>query len=566
MYNKWILKELFSKEDFSFLKKKLNFSDYLMQLLFQRKINTIQKIKEYFKPTLNNLHDPFLMKDMDKAVIRILRAIEKKENILIFGDYDVDGITSVSMMYSFFKEFYNHVYFYIPSRSEGYGISIKGIHYAQYKNISLIITVDCGIKSIDIINYVNSLNIDVIVSDHHLPDDQIPTTVAVLNPLRKDCDYPFKYLSGCGIGFKLMQALSIKLLIFKKKVYSYLDLVAVSIASDLVPIIGENRILSKFGIEKLIKNPRIGLKVLIPQDSYFNINNIIFTISPKINATGRIDHANRAVQLLISNNEIFAKKLVLPIIELNNKRKKLDFLITQDALQQIKESKQENNFTTIVYNKSWHQGVIGIVASRLIEYYYKPTLVFTKTNNQELCASARSVKGFNLYYALETCSDLLIKFGGHKFAAGLSLKEENFDAFKKKFEYIVKNHIKENQRIPTIEIDLEISLDLIDNKFVRMLTYMSPFGPENTIPFFLSKNLSYVKKHRIIGKLNNHIIFFVSQNNSNNIFEVIGFRMVHLLNTIINTSFDMVYSINYHCWKNKIVHRLIMHDIKFNKK
>lgn len=564
--NKWILKELFLKKDFFFLQKEFNFSDCLMQLLFQRHINTITKIKQYFKPNLSDLHDPFLMKDMEKAVIRILSAIEQKQNILIFGDYDVDGITSVSMMYSFLKEFYYNVYFYIPNRSEGYGISIEGINYAQNKNISLIITLDCGIKSIDKINYANSLNIDVIVSDHHRPDDYIPDTIAVLNPLRKDCFYPFKYLSGCGVGFKLIQAIAKKMLISEKKVYSYLDLVVVSIASDLVAITGENRILAKFGMQKLIKNPRVGLKALISKYnvSDLNISNIIFSIAPKINATGRIDHANKAVQLLIAENETRAKNLVSDIIELNAKRKKLDVLITQDAMKQIKTSEQENNFTTIVYNELWHQGVIGIVASRLIEYYYKPTLVFTKRDNKELCASARSVKGFDLYHALENCSDLLIKFGGHKLAAGLSLKEENFNTFKEKFEYIVKNHIKDDQRVRSIDIDLEIPFDLIDIKFIRMLTYMEPFGPGNMIPLFLSKNLIYANKYRIIGKSNNHIIFSVYQKNSKNIFEVIGFRMAYLLNKIITQSFDMVYSIDRNVWKNKFFYRLIIHDIKFH--
>lgn len=564
--NKWILNKLFANKDFFFLQKKLNFSDYLMQLLFQRDINTFEKIKKYFKPTLDDLHDPFLMKDMDKAVIRILAAIEKKQNILVFGDYDVDGITSVSMMYSFFKEFYNNIYFYIPNRNEGYGISIEGINYAKCKNIDLIITLDCGIKSIDKINYAHSLNIDVIVSDHHRPDVSIPKTIAVLNPLRKDCIYPFKYLSGCGVGFKLMQAISKKISNLEKKVYSYLDLVVVSIASDLVAITGENRILAKFGIEKLIKNPRIGLKALISKQNYdhLNINNIIFSIAPKINATGRIDHSNKAVKLLISDNEIIAKNLVSSIIELNYKRKELDFEITQDAIKQIKESKQENNFTTIVYNEFWHQGVIGIVASRLIEYYYKPTLVFTKTRNKELCASARSVKGFDLYHALENCSDLLIKFGGHKLAAGLSLKEENFHIFKDKFESIVKNQIKESQRYRSIDIDLELSFDLIDIKFIRMVNYMEPYGPGNMMPLFLSKNLIYANKYRLIGKCNNHIIFSVYQKKSKNIFEVIGFRMAHLLNKIINYSFDMVYSINKNIWKNNFFYRFIIHDIKFN--
>lgn len=568
MHNRWVLKKLFLNKDFASIQKKINFSDNMMQLLFQRKINNIQKIQEYFKPKLKNIHDPYLMKDMDKAVTRILTAIEQKENILIFGDYDVDGITSVAMIYSFFQDLlYNHIYFYIPKRNEGYGISMKGIDYAQYKNVSLIITLDCGIKSINEINYANSLNIDIIVSDHHRPDYQLPNSFAILNPLQKDCSYPFKYLSGCGIGFKLLQAICKKLKIFKNEVYSYLDLVAVSTIADLVPLIGENRVFAKFGINKLIKSPRIGLQVLIPKDSYvnFNMNNIIFSISPKINATGRIDHANRAVQLLISTNKDIAQKLVLPIIELNFQRQKLDFVITQDAIKQIKESKQENNFTTIVYNQFWHQGVIGIVAARLIKYYYKPTLVFTKIDNDELCASARSVKGFDLYHALECCSEFLIKFGGHKLAAGLSLKEKNFDMFKKKFEYIVKNQIKNDQRFPTIDIDLEISFDVIDSKFIHMLNYMSPFGPENMIPLFLSKNLIYANKYRIIGKKNNHIIFSVYQNNSKNIFEAIGFEMSYLLDKIINKSFDMVYSISQYNWKNRIIDRLIIHDVKFNE-
>lgn len=565
--NKWILKPVFPKKTFISLQKELQFSEYLIQLLLQRGINNLEGAKNYFKPSLDDLHDPFLIKDMDKAVDRILKAIKNGEKILIFGDYDVDGTTSIAMMYSFFKEFYNAVDFYVPDRyTEGYGISIKGINYAKNNDISLIISLDCGIKAIDKVDYANSLSIDFIIFDHHIPGRKLPDAVAILDPLRKDCDYPFKYLSGCGVGFKLIQALGKKLLISKEKIYSYLDLVAISIASDLVSITGENRILARYGIEQLMKNPRIGLKVLIPKDGCFqlNVRDIVFSIAPKINAAGRIGHASQAVRLLLSDNETSARVLVSSISELNNQRKELDSSITETAIRQIKESGQENNFTTIVYDDSWHKGVLGIVASRLTEHYYKPTLVFTKVNG-EWCASARSVKDFDIYQAIDDCSDLLTKFGGHKFAAGLSLKEENFPIFREKFENIVRKKIQDYQRIPSLDIDLEIPFDAIDTKFICMIIRMSPFGPGNMPPLFLSKNLIYADKHRLIGKDNNHIILSVYQQGSRNIFEAIGFKMGKLVNKFKKISFDMVYFIDENIWQGKSYYRLMIRDVKFHE-
>ncbi|MCB9202685.1 MAG: single-stranded-DNA-specific exonuclease RecJ [Flavobacteriales bacterium] len=567
MQSRWILKPTFPKEKYSELQEKLKLSNPLMQLLFQRGIDTYDKSKLFFKSTLDDLHDPFLMKDMDVAVERIIKAINNKEKILVYGDYDVDGTTSVTLMYSFLKEHCNDVDFYIPDRyGEGYGISEKGINYAHENNFSLIISLDCGIKAVDKVKLAKEKGIDFVICDHHLPGDVIPDAVAVLDPLRSDCDYPFKFLSGCGVGFKLVQAIALKISYPKEKVYEYLDLVAVSVAADIVSLKGENRILTKFGIEKLIKNPRIGLKVLILKENYsrLNVSNIVFSIAPKINAAGRIDHASQAVRLLISDNETAARIIVSSINELNTHRKELDTNITEEALNQIRETNQEENSSTIVYNENWHKGVLGIVASRLTEQYYKPTLVFTKVQD-EWVASARSIKDFDIYSALESCSDLIMKFGGHKFAAGLSVKEENFVAFRKKFELTVKNSINESQKEPSTEVDLELSFDDINPKFIRMITRFAPFGPGNMTPVFLSKNVIYAEKHRLMGKDDAHITISVYQRGSHRVYEAIGFNLGHLVKKFKRHTFDLLYSIDENIWQGKSYYRLLIRDVRFHE-
>lgn len=567
MKKKWILKSIFIENKFILLQKKLKFSTYLMQLILQRKINNFLKIKKYFKPTLDDLHDPFLMLDMDKAVIRFIKAIKNKENILVFGDYDVDGITAVSMMYSFIQEFYPNVEFYIPDRfSEGYGISIQGIKYAYKKKINLIIALDCGITSINEIQFSNLLNIDIIICDHHLPGENIPNAAAILNPLRNNCNYPFKYLSGCGVGFKLIQGISNKLSIKKEILYSYLDLVAISIASDLVDITGENRILAKFGSEKLVNNPRLGLKLLLSEtkSSLYNImNNIVYSIAPKLNVSGRLKHASESVKLLITKNSNIGNILFNSIIKLNEKRKLLQSKILEEAIIQIKSSFQDEKDIIIVYNKFWNKGVLGIIASQLVEIYHKPALVFTKNGN-EWIGSGRSIKNFDIYTSLSSYINLFNKFGGHKFAVGLSIKEDQFIIFKKKYELSIEKENKIKYTRPILEIDLELSLNIINPKFIRMMSYMAPFGRGNPLPVFLSKNLIYANKYsKLIGKEKKHIMISISEKKSNIIFKAIGFNMAFLIEKFEKKSFDMVYSINENIWKSSTYYNLIIHDVKF---
>lgn len=566
MQNRWLILPQSNKEKALQLANKLNFPVEITNLLIQRGIDTFEKTKDFFKPSLSYLHDPFLMADMDKAVQRITQAIDNKENILIYGDYDVDGTTSVALLYLFLHSFYKNVNFYIPDRyEEGYGISFKGVDFAEAHGHTLIIALDCGIKENEKISYAKNKGIDFIICDHHLPDDNIPEASAVLDPQRSDCNYPYKYLSGCGVGFKLIQALATKVNITEEEVFSYLDLVAISIAADIVPLTGENRILTAFGLKTLINNPRTGLKVFLPKEirETFSVSNVVFSIAPKINAAGRISHAKNAVSLLISQNEIEARKIYSQVNELNNERRELDANITTEALLEITKTGQTNSYSTVVFNKNWHKGVIGIVASRLTEEYYRPTLVFTEGKNNDLVASARSVPGFDIYTALKNCSEYLEQFGGHMYAAGLSVKKENFLPFKEKFELTVKETIKENQRIPTIEIDEEISLKSINKRFFKLIKYFEPFGPGNMRPVFLSKKIFFSGNYTLMGKDKSHIKMIVFQDDINNSFEAVAFKMAHLLPKFEKYPFDMVYTLYENYWQGKTFYQLQIKDVKF---
>lgn len=566
MQNRWSILAQSDEKEIDTLYSELKISRNIIKLLLQRKINSIQKARLFFRPTLNNLHNPFLMKDMDKAVNRILQAIENNENILIYGDYDVDGTTAVSAVYLFLFSYYNKVSYYIPDRyEEGYGISFQGIDYAKDNNISLIIALDCGIKELDKVEYANKKNIDFIICDHHLPGEKIPDAIAVLDPQRTDCNYPYKFLSGCGVGFKLIQALAEKLNLPQEKVFDYLDLVAVSIAADIVPITGENRILSIFGLKKLNEDPRLGLKVFTSEQTKgtYNISSIVFSIAPKINAAGRITHASDSVRLLTSQNEPEARKIYSSINQINTHRRELDNSITESALKEIKSSGQINNYSTVIYNPEWHKGVIGIVASRLIETYYRPTLVFTKGKENELVASARSVFGYDIYKALENCVEYLDKFGGHMYAAGLTLKKKNFSKFKMKFEETVKNTISENQRIPTIEIDQEIDFSELTEKFFRLIFRMEPFGPENMNPVFLTKNVQYAGNGTLkkIGEDKSHLKLDVFQGKS--IIPAIAFGKGDLFEKIEHSLFDLVYSLDKNIWQGRTYYKINIKDIRF---
>lgn len=560
----WIKKESPLTENVQHLISILNVSETIAVLLAQRGIDDFDKAKDFFRPSLKSLHDPFLMKDMDKAVDRIKKAIENNENIMVYGDYDVDGTTSVSLVYTYLLRYYKNITHYVPDRyKEGYGISIEGIDYAATNDISLIIALDCGIKAIEQINYANDKKIDFIICDHHLPGDILPNAYAVLDPKRKDCIYPFKELSGCGVGFKLIQALQS---IFKKDedfLYSFLDLVVVSIAADIVPINGENRILAHYGLKILNTSPRLGLSLLCPpeKNGNLNISNIVFNIAPKINAAGRIKHATDAVNLLNSNNKISARKYISEINKLNAQRKDIDQNITEEALKILEEDCLDKS-TNIVYQPHWHKGVIGIVASRLTEVHYKPTVVFTKGDDGNLVASVRSVKGFDVYEALCECADLFERFGGHMYAAGLSMKEGNLPIFKKKFDEIVKNKIKPSQKTPSIEIDMEISFEEITPKFVRILNQFQPYGPSNHNPLFLTKDVHFGGYDKLLGKNNEHIKFRVFTPSVRKTFPVIAFNMGDLLPKIKEKPFDIVYSIEENLWQGKSHLQLRIRDLK----
>ncbi|MGN0002514.1 MAG: single-stranded-DNA-specific exonuclease RecJ [Sphingobacterium composti] len=554
MQKRWVLKPKSNSNKVNHLKSELGVNDIVANLLVTRNIETYEQAKYFFRPSLDHLHDPFLMKDMDIAISRIEKAIGNKEKILIYGDYDVDGTTAVSVVYSFFRTFHSRIEFYIPDRyAEGYGISTQGIDYATENGFSLIIALDCGIKAVDKINYANTRGIDFIIGDHHLPGDTIPEAVAVLDPKRIDCNYPYKELSGCGIGFKIIQAFILKNNMDMEAAYQYLDLVAVSIASDIVPITGENRTLTHFGLKKLNSNPSVGFKALIDLSSNrtrtFSVNDIVFQIGPRINAAGRIEHAKDAVRLLISKSEEEAKNFSSAVDDQNNVRKDFDLTITQEALALIETSTEnQRRKSTVLYKADWHKGVIGIVASRLTEKYYRPTVILTQTNGH-IAGSARSVIGFDLYEALSECSDLLEQFGGHKYAAGLTMREENISLFQQKFEDVVQKTIKPEMLQQEVSIDLEIELKDIDSKLYRILKQFEPFGPQNEAPIFKSSNVKVVGSAYVVG--NNHLKLSIVQDGSP-IFDCIAFGLAEHFDHIQRQKpFDICYSIEENNWRGK---------------
>jgi len=561
---RWTFRKNPPEEKIHELAENLSVNKIIAQLLVERGVDSFEKARMFFRPSLEDLHNPYLMKDMDKAIQRIEKAIQNNENILIYGDYDVDGTTAVSLIYSYLISFYPNVATYIPDRyKEGYGISFKGIDFADNNDFSLIIALDCGIKSFDKIEYAHSKNIDFIIADHHLPDENIPKAIAVLDPKRKDCDYPYKELCGCGIGFKIIQALAEKNGQKTKDLLPYLDLVATAIAADIVPITGENRVLAKFGLDVINSNPRNGIKALIQniKKEKLTITDVVFVVAPRINAAGRVCHGNAAVNLLTEFDWKQAQKFAKNIELFNSERKKLDEETTKQALLQIEQKHKKNRYTNIVFDKNWHKGIIGITASRIIETHYKPTLVFTESNGNRV-ASARSVRGFDIHNALEQCSDFIEQFGGHQYAAGLTVSEENFSDFSDRFEEIVKNTITEKSLSPEIQIDSEINFCDITPKFIRILKQFEPFGPENMHPVFLTKNIIDTGYSKLIGKNNEHLKMFVKQNNSSPI-EAIGFNLGKKQNIIRNSNpFEMVYSIEENHWNGKISLQLNVKDIR----
>ncbi len=553
MQKRWVEQKVQDLAEIEELRQALKIDAVLARLLVGRGVNSFEKARDFFRPTLEHLHDPFGMKDMDLAVARIETAIANHENILVYGDYDVDGTTSVALVYSFFKKYHSAIDFYIPDRyKEGYGISSQGIDYASEHGFTLIIALDCGIKSIDKIDYANSMGIDFIICDHHLPGDTLPAAFAVLDPKRADCEYPYKELSGCGIGFKLIQAYSQKNNIPLSDIFCYLDLVAVSIASDIVPVTGENRVLAWYGLKKLNDDPCKGLSALMNlsgRRENFTITDVVFTIGPRINAAGRIDDAKHAVNLLIAETEEIALEKGQVINIKNTERKEHDSTITEQALALIAADPQLiSRKTTVVYNQEWHKGVIGIVASRLTEKYYRPTIVMTLSNGHA-AGSARSVLGFDLYEALSECSDLLEQFGGHKYAAGLTMKTENIPAFQQRFEEVVSRSIPDELLVQAISIDAEIELSSIDPKFYRILKQFEPFGPQNMAPIFLSRNVyTYGSASTVGGK---HLKMTIRQDKQT-FFNCIGFGLGDHL-PLINSGipFDICYTIEENTWMDK---------------
>jgi len=569
MEKNWVIKQQGNEEHVKHLQEVLSLDKTLANILVQRGINNYEDAKAYFRPALENLHDPFLMKDMDIAVARINAAIENKESLLIYGDYDVDGTTAVSLVYKYFKDYFDSIDYYIPDRySEGYGISKNGIDYAFENGYSLIIALDCGIKAIEKIDYARSKGIDFIICDHHTPGENIPNAFAVLDPKRSDCNYPYKELSGCGVGFKLVQAFQATLNKDFKYLISYLDLVAISIASDIVPITGENRILSFFGLKQLNSSPSIGIKTILKisgiEEKDVCIEDIVFRIGPRINAAGRMESGKKSVDLLVSEDENSAMLIAEKINDINIDRRSIDSSITQEALSFIDTDESLHNMkSTVLFNPDWHKGVIGIVASRLMEHYYRPTIVLTKSNGFAT-GSARSVNGFDLYSAIEQCSDLLENFGGHKYAAGLTMKLENVEAFKKRFEEVVEENIHPDQLIPVVEIDAELQLNQIDDKFYRILKQFSPFGPENMAPIFLSENVGDNGEAKSVGGNKEHLkLSLIQEDNPYKVFPAIAFGHGKSLKKIRGGhAFDICYSVDQNNFRGSHTLQLNIKDIK----
>ena len=561
---RWNIQSTPNTQKLQHLQNELQVDTAIATLLLHRGIETYEQAKQFFRPTWHDLHNPYLMKDMDKAVARIEKAIANNENILIFGDYDVDGTTAVALVSSYLKSYYKNIATYIPDRyTEGYGVSFQGIDFAHDNNFSLIIALDCGIKSIEHVHYALQKNIDFIICDHHLPADVLPSAIAVLDPKRQDCTYPYKELCGCGIGFKLIQALAKNKNQSDIDLIPYLDLVATAIAADIVPITGENRVLAKLGLEVINSNPRPGIKALIQnlKKQYLTISDVVFIIAPRINAAGRIKHGNEAVALLTEFNINQAEIFAAEIEQHNTDRKDIDKQITTEALELIQLNNEQENYTTVVYQPHWHKGVIGIVASRLIENYYRPTIVFTKSDTK-LAGSARSVKGFDVYKALENCAQHLEQFGGHMYAAGMTLQEDNFLNFKHAFEQEVKKTISEELRSPELSIDMELDFDKITPKFLRILKQFEPFGPQNMTPVFVAKNLKDTGFAKQMGKNNEHLKLFIKQPNSVGI-DAIGFGLGNKINLVQNQKeFNAVFSIEENEFNGVVNLQLKIKDIQ----
>jgi single-stranded-DNA-specific exonuclease len=568
MEKRWVVKEMGDPAVIKQLARALGVSESLANLMVQRNIASADEAHAFFNPSLDYLHDPFLMKDMNIAVDRISAAVKRNERILVYGDYDVDGTTAVALMYSFLKDQYSNVEYYIPDRyKEGYGVSIQGIDFAYQNNCKVVITLDCGIKAVEKVKYARSKGLDVIICDHHYPGEEIPKALAVLDPKQPSCSYPYKELSGCGVGFKLVQAYSRVHGIPFSKISHYLDLVAVSIASDIVPITGENRVMAYFGLKRLNECPRTGLREIIRESEVtksITIEDVVFKIGPRINAAGRMETGSKAVDLLVSNDTRLANGISKEINNFNIERRSVDRIITTEAMRMIAEDQRTvNSRTTVLFNPTWKKGVIGIVASRLIETYYRPTVILTESNGFAT-GSARSVQGYDLYQAIEACSDLLESFGGHMFAAGLTLKKENIRPFKDRFEHFVNSTITEEQLVPRIFIDTELSFSEINEDFFKTMSQFQPFGPENMSPVFVSRNVFDTGSGRMVGSSGEHLkLDLCHESTGQKSFSAIAFSQAdHFEYIKAGNPFDICYSLEMNEFRGNKNLQLNVRDIK----
>lgn len=565
MEKRWNIKGFEEKQALA-LQKALNISPIICQILAQRGINNFNEAKCYFRPELNTLHDPYLMKDMDKAVERVLHAVGQKEKILVFGDYDVDGTTAVAVLYSFLNEIHPDCDFYIPHRyREGYGVSRQGIDFAKENNFTLIVSLDCGIKSVELVSYAASLGIDFIICDHHLPDEELPPAVAILNAKQPACQYPFKELCGCGVGLKLIQAICKKLNFPDERWMRFLDLVAIAIAADIVPMVGENRVITYFGLQKVNKSPSTGIKALMKlakMEGQIHVNNLVFVIAPRVNAAGRMDDARKAVQLFIAENESEALNLAGQLHSDNTDRREVDQSITEQAFAMIENNELwRDRKSTVLYDSGWHKGVVGIVASRLIEKYYRPTIVLTDSGDK-IAGSARSVLGFNVYEAIHKCKDLLESYGGHFYAAGLTMKRENFEAFSSKFEQVVSSTISPKMLVPEITIDTIIGFKDITRKFYEIICQMEPFGPENMRPVFMAHNVYESGKSRVVKE--SHLKFELVQNGIS--LDGIGFGLAAKFPLLKpNEPLDIAFTLDENEWNGNKKIQLRVLDIRLSE-
>lgn len=570
MDKRWVIKEPGDEETIESLSQSLGVDKVIANLLVQRGIQTFDEAKAFFRPSLDNLHDPFLMKDMDKAVTRLITALNNQERVMIYGDYDVDGTTSVALVYTFLKKHFDYIDYYIPDRySEGYGISLKGIDFAAESKVTLVIALDCGIKAMEKIAYAKEKGVDFIICDHHTPDEILPEATAVLDPKRVDCEYPCDCLSGCGVGFKLMQGLSQQLNWPFENLVPLLDLVAVSIASDIVPIENENRVLAHYGLIQLNKYPRLGLKTIMDLagvNKDLSVNDIVFKVGPRINAAGRIQSGRHAVQLLIVEEKDAAVLIGDSINTMNENRKELDHDITDQALERLnKAGKLESKKSTVLFDRNWHKGVIGIVASRMIETYYRPTVILTESNGMAT-GSARSVDGFDLYQAISACSDLLENFGGHKYAAGLTMKLANVSEFQQRFEEYVQHNISDDMLVPQIKIDAKIKLSDITPKFYRLLKQFEPFGPKNMTPIFISEDVVDYGYSRQVGRNKEHLkLSVVDDIRDGNVISGIAFQMGNMYPKIAKGSpFNICYSLQENEYMGKVETQMMVRDLKLS--